>query len=118
MLKKAMIPMLAVAAGLMFVPNAANAGVRFGVYLGGPPVVVAPPPPPPVYVDPYYGNYADPYSGSYYAPYYSYPAYGYGYGYSVSRYYNYAPRYSAPRYRNYGRGYERGHENRGGGRRR
>ena len=36
MLKKIGLPMLAVAAGLLFVPHQAKAAVRFGVYVGAP----------------------------------------------------------------------------------
>ena len=54
MLKKIGLPVLALAAGLMFVPHQAKAAVRFGVYVGAPAYPVYPyVAPAPVYVAPY-----------------------------------------------------------------
>jgi len=79
MLKKIGIPALALCAmALLISPPRANAGVRFGVFIGGPvyayPAYPPPPPPPQVYYNPYPAypvySYAAP------APVYVYPSYG------------------------------------------
>jgi hypothetical protein len=78
MLKRIGIPIFALVALLILfsTPQAANAAVRFGVYVGAP-----------VYTYPAY-PYAYAYP-RYYAPYpvYTYPAPVYGYGYPYSNYF-------------------------------
>jgi hypothetical protein len=77
MLKKIGIPLLTLAAMLILIPAPqANAGVRFGVYVGGPAYVA----PAPVY------PYAYPAPGYYNAyPAYPYPAPAYVYPYATWR---------------------------------
>jgi hypothetical protein len=113
MLKKIGLPLLTLAAMLIVMPAPqAKAGVRFGVYLGGPAYVA----PAPVYPYPAPGYY-NAYSGYYNAyPAYPYVAPGYVYPYNTWRGHDYRG------YGNYeGRGHEwRGHagyESRGRGRR-
>ena len=89
MRKRTILPILAILALLLLTPATARAGVRIGVYLGGPPVVAVPPP---IYPGPYCN------------PYYTYPpAYCYDYGYALpapyyGRYRYHAPRYYSPHY--------------------
>ena len=61
--KRIGLPFLAVLVMLMLFSAPANAGVRFGVYVGAP-------------VYPYYSYYSNPYPVHHYT-YYSYPAYPY-----------------------------------------
>ncbi len=98
MRKRTILPILAILSLLLLTPASARAGVRIGVYLGGPPVVAVPPP---IYPGPYCN------------PYYTYPpAYCYDYGYAVpAPYYGrYAPYYYAPRFRGHRRPEFREHE--------
>jgi hypothetical protein len=104
MLKKIGIPLLTLAAMLFVIPTPqAKAGVRFGVYLGGP-AYVAPAPVYP-YAAPGY-QYAAP--GYYSAPAYPYVAPGYVYPYSTwggRAYWGPANRgWRGPVRRGYGRG--------------
>ena len=114
MFRKAIVPILAIAAALVFAPRPARAETHFGIYVGGPPVVVTPPP---TYADPYYNPYYDPYYAA--PPVYPYP-YGYGYAVPAPSYRYNSPRYYAPHHQDYRRhgyrGYER-HEFHGRGRR-
>ena len=91
MLKRIGIPVLVLLALLVvFGTPQANAGVRFGVFVGGPAYGPVYPGYPYVYSDPY----PYPYRTYYYSrpyPYYYYSAPVYGYGYS-SRYYGHGHR--------------------------
>lgn len=112
MLKRIAIPVLALAALLIFVnPPQASAAVRFGVFLGGPAY------PAPVYPAypyaystpaPYYAPGPYDYSYPYAAPTYIYPSPGFGFGWVG---------HDHDRYEHYDRGYYRGggHEFHGGG---
>jgi hypothetical protein len=106
MLKKVGLPLLALAALLTVVPaQKANAGVRFGVTVGGPAYAY------PAYPGPYAYPYSDPYYNAYPAPYVA-PAPAYAYGYSRWR----GSEHRVPeRYeRRYFRGGRGEHESRGG----
>src|SRR5260370_1996498 len=104
MRRKIWVPLLALAAMLMFVaPTHADARVGFGVYVG---------PSYPGYPYAYSYPYAYPYPGYYYSPYY-YP-YGYGYGYPAYGYWG-GGFWGGHRDRDWGRGFRGGDRFRGGG---
>ena|ERR1051326_8154976 len=106
MLKKIGIPVLALCAvALLVAPSRANAGVRFGVFIGGPvyayPAYPPPPPPPQIYYNPYPVYPVYPYVAP--APVYVYPRYGF----------YWRGRYGYRDYRGYRRHEWREHEDRG-----